>query len=138
MENNNDNKARFFALYYGQTVLNIGAVNNVTIGRGNWNLRHPDFYLELKPLSSITDEDAIEISMILVTGYEIGCERNTIDNALDFISRFKHDIGKENFYSAIEWGNTIDFLRSKGYALPFLGLSVETLEKYGWIKLLNI
>jgi len=29
----------------------------------------------------------------------------------------------------------IDFLRSKGYALPFMGLSVEQQIEYGWSKL---
>jgi len=28
----------------------------------------------------------------------------------------------------------VDFLRSKGYALPFMGLSVDELVNYGWIK----
>ena len=29
----------------------------------------------------------------------------------------------------------IDYLRSKGYALPYMDLSVEDLISYGWIKL---
>ncbi|CAD0220376.1 hypothetical protein [Chryseobacterium sp. JV274] len=29
----------------------------------------------------------------------------------------------------------LDFLRSKGYALPWMNLNIDTLEKYGWIKL---
>jgi hypothetical protein len=28
-----------------------------------------------------------------------------------------------------------DYLRSKGYALPFMGLSVEQQISYGWVKL---
>jgi hypothetical protein len=28
-----------------------------------------------------------------------------------------------------------DYLRSKGYALPWMDLSVEDLVEYGWIKL---
>lgn len=29
----------------------------------------------------------------------------------------------------------IDYLRSKGYVLPWMGLSVEKLVEYGWVKL---
>ena len=28
-----------------------------------------------------------------------------------------------------------DYFRSKGYALPYMDLSVEDLVKYGWVKL---
>jgi hypothetical protein len=28
-----------------------------------------------------------------------------------------------------------DYLRSKGYALPWMGLSVDELVEYGWVKL---
>lgn len=31
-----------------------------------------------------------------------------------------------------------DYLRSKGYALPYMGISVEDQIKYGWIKLTEI
>ena len=31
--------------------------------------------------------------------------------------------------------NVYDFLRSKGYALPWMGLSVEKLVEYGWVVL---
>ena len=30
---------------------------------------------------------------------------------------------------------TGDYFRSKGYALSYMGLSVEDLVEYGWIKL---
>lgn len=29
----------------------------------------------------------------------------------------------------------VDYLRSKGYALPYMGLSVEKLVEYGWVNL---
>ena len=36
---------------------------------------------------------------------------------------------------SVKMANTVDYLRSKGYALPWMDLSVEDLVKYGWIKL---
>jgi hypothetical protein len=32
--------------------------------------------------------------------------------------------------------NQVDYLRSKGYALPFMEYSVEDLVSFGWVKLL--
>lgn len=137
-ENTLENKARFFALYTGQKIFyseHHGGAFELSNYEPTTLWKDETIYVKLTPLSSITDEDAIEVSNLLVNGYEIGCEPHTLDNGLDFISRFKYNDGKENFYSAIEWSNAIDLLRSKGYALPFLDLSVSDLIEYGWIKL---
>lgn len=47
------------------------------------------------------------------------------------IRQAKHDLN--NLYSLLI--ETIDYIRSKGYALPWMGLSVEQQIEYGWIKL---
>ena len=120
-ENTLENKARFFAQYWGQHVLYFSSdflrkIDNLTLD----SIENDDF-LELKPLSQISDEDAIEISKFYPSfGSDI---RNAV---------------KELFQ---EWNvlelsiETGDFLRSKGYALPYMDLSVEDLIEYGWIKL---
>ena len=46
----------------------------------------------------------------------------------DFVERIF--LGEEKIYSFYT-----DFLRSKGYAIPFLGMSVEEMKKLGWIKI---
>ena len=33
------------------------------------------------------------------------------------------------------WLHVFDYLRSKGYALPWMDLLVEDLVEYGWVKL---
>lgn len=33
------------------------------------------------------------------------------------------------------WMNASDCLRSKGYALPYLGVSVEDQIEFGWVRL---
>lgn len=100
----NELKAKFFALYYDQVVYMEGGmpqpgfVNGSRIGfilNGNGI----DAHLLLKPLSAITDEDAIKVAKI--EGY------------------------------------TYDYLRSRGYALPFMGISVEQQIEAGWIKLIE-
>lgn len=101
IENIYENKARFFALYWGVKCLRNEFLNDnipphkvdVSTCRGL-----PQQYLELTPLSQITDEDAVEV------------------------------IGVSECHRA-------DYLRSKGYALPWMGLSVEDLVSYGWVKI---
>lgn len=119
MENNLENKERFFALYWGQKVMYVGGVGFVKIGHAGWNLKHPDFFLELKPLSSISDEDAIEVSKLCVNGND-----KRIDNIKVYARIYASQSSLIN-----------DFLRSRGYALPWMGLLVEELVQRGWVKL---
>ena len=111
-------KCRFFAQYWGTKTLYVGGVGLVEIGKGGWNLKHPDFFLQLKSLSKITDEDAISMYR--------GLERN-YESANQFLEDYK-SIG---FLEQSE----VDFLRSKGYAVPFMGYSVDDLVKIGWVQL---
>ena len=116
-QNTLENKAKFFAQYWGQKC-GKNKYCNLSVNKSNiLNITH----LELKPLSQISDEDAVEISKFYPSfGSDI---RNAV---------------KELFQ---EWNvlelsiETGDFLRSKGYALPYMDLSVEDLVEYGWVKL---
>ena len=105
MENNLENKARFIAQYYGVKALYVGGVGVVRIGYGGWNLKHPDFFLKLTPLSEISDED----------------RNKCISLGETHLRNFNQ--------------KQVDFLRSIGIALAFHDLSVEDLINYGWIKL---
>ena len=148
MENTLENKAKFFALYWGQMVLSDGIEIGGCVGDCE-----PDMFLELKPLSSITDEDAIEVAKILRPhSFEMhprGWKVNRTENEIEITHRqsiFEFDIdysGSLGVDSDAGWsylGNAeqlfaYDYLRSKGYALPYMGLSVEKLVEYGWVKL---
>ena len=110
-EINNENKAKFFALYWRQYVLSDG----IEIG-GNVGDCEEEMFLLLKPLSQISDEDA---------------------NFIDLQSEDYNENGwydeEQNFYW---WASIdVDYLRSKGYALPWMGLSVDEMIEVGWIKL---
>lgn len=132
MENTLENKAKFFALYWGQNVFrhslikNNGVVDLYSLSDRNVNPLYS--YLELAPLSQITDEHALE------------CYN------LHFLSHIKNDIrpneskisfAKKHIVKPIEVciPIVIDYLRSKGYALPWMGLTVEQLDSFGWVKL---
>ena len=67
-QNTLENKAKFFAQYWEQHVLYFSSdflrkIDNLTLD----SIENDD-YLELKPLSQISDEDAIEVSKIFGLG----------------------------------------------------------------------
>lgn len=145
MENTLENKAKFFALYWGQEVFMKG--NNSAL----WELDYIRLgsiskfsLLELKPLSLISDEDGIEGAIILqgikkdneildIKRYDDFISFSIIHNGCNFKTCYSF------FYQASRPATLTqkyaDFLRSRGYALPWMGLSVEQLIEYGWIKL---
>lgn len=132
MENTLENKAKFFAQYWGQEIQWDNTLDFSTHQRfDNIDLRvREGDCLVLKPLSSITDEDLKAIAKFYEpTAHEVKFSDDQI--CFDFIYGDSHASG------AIEYNSDFaqDYLRSKGYALPWMGLSVEKLEQYGWIKL---
>ena len=122
MENTLENKEKFVAQYWGQKVGMVFDTDwdkHLSYGIGTNCLVYQVDYLELKPLSSISDEDAIEVSKLCVNG-----DDKRIENIKVYARIY-----------ALQSALINDFLRSRGYALPWMGLSVEKLIKYGWIKL---
>lgn len=118
-----ENKAKFFALYYPQKRLHhkdyedycpvgFSAILSIDYYANN------DYYLSLKPLSSISDEDYTKI-MFKKYPYQ------------PFSVLKKDNIIAEHLNQ-----EQVDYLRSKGYALTWMGLSVEEMVEVGWIKLI--
>lgn len=121
-EINNENKAKFFALYWGQSLLPVsywGSNNKIDEGVFySKNTREfESSWLDLKPLSQISDEDAKVIDLQSAEDYS---ENGWWDKHGDFYYWASFDV---------------DFLRSKGYAIPWMRLSVEEIVEAGWIKL---
>lgn len=126
-------KCRFFAQYWGTKTMYVGGVGLVEIGTGGWNLRHPDFFLELKPLSKITDEDIKQWAyLIFKSEFQI---IELYRNASDVWVIINED--EVPFFIQPQDCNAmqIDFLRSKGYAVPFMEYSVDELISLGWMRL---
>ena len=119
-------KSMFFAQYWGTKTLYIGGLGKVEVGKGGWNLKHPDFFLQLKPLSKITDDDVQELLPLV---------------SFQFSSRYtdeqiKEEIKKSVLDTEMMPSELFDFLRSKGYALPYMNYSVDDLISFGWVQLL--
>ena len=130
MENTIENKQKFFAQYWGQKKGKTDFDSRLWI---NENFLNSVIYLELKPLSSITDEDAIEVAIQnkFDNKDSEACKRMCAD-LLDWaLNPQKYPLRPK----AMLPYTTSDYLRSKGYAVPYNGLSVEKLIEYGWIKL---
>lgn len=182
MENTLEMKAKFFALYIGQKVMldNIEKSNypmkivgfmdekNVQVeyeaGLTSYYKTNETVSLLLKPLESITDEDAIEVAKILFhhtdPDYNIDweelepslgdiersengvnievtvrCFEGIIKIGWDLLFELLNDEGKHTDLTDLQKTWVIDYLRSNGYCLPWMGLSVEQLQEYGWIQL---
>lgn len=125
-------RSRFFAQYWGVKCLYVGGVGLVKVGTGGWYLEHPDLFLELKPISSLSDEESIEYFDVLWGG-----------SHKDHTKEFKISVGKDwsSSLTIERFGlmpsnviNGVDYLRSKGYAIPFMGYSINDLVSLGWFR----
>lgn len=129
MENILENKAKFFGQYFGVNCLrheelpNISALPVMT----PWHAGLETEYLELKPLSSISDEDLKAIEFKFPNGREGLNLKFYPDNY-----EYHWSVINTEGYLALK---DFDYLRSRRYALPWMGLSVEHLIEYGWVKL---
>lgn len=120
------------AINYGSVKSKLG--EGVVFGWYNIQERPDEFFVEATPLSAITDEHAIEVGKMSFADTEGGRKLWTAK------------IGKEEALRLSKYYNThfhaslmiCDFLREKGYAVPFGGKSVEELIEMGILKLRNI
>tara|TARA_B100000378_G_scaffold236018_1_gene202678 strand:- start:2565 stop:3005 length:441 start_codon:yes stop_codon:yes gene_type:complete len=142
MKNNLKNKAKFFAQYWDQKILTgIPVDKPFTFRRLNHqNIQKGIMYsfLELKSLSDITDEDAIKVAKI-ANWSPLHADRVKAGKQIIFgdfgIPEEAVDSSDEDYDSILNYIPVFDYLRSKGYALPYNGLSVEDQIEYGWIKI---
>ncbi len=139
MVNTIENKTKFLAQYWDQDIIkvevtewssNTRIIDAITIESDSIK----QFKILLKPLSSIIDEDVMYLMKIIYPEFDIKEILYKKDRFIYFISQrpiyhISMECLDENSIYAF------DYLRSKGYALPWMGLSVENQVKYGWIKL---
>lgn len=134
------NKAIFIAQYWLQPVLSN--VNwNERVVKVDFHLKDcyspyrddaNDYFLLLTSLSNVNKKDAIEVAKILDPECKHGKPERILGvnfNSYFDINETAGDIPPVRFLYAFR------YLRSKGYAIPFMGLNIEEQIKRGWIKL---
>jgi len=136
-EINNENRRRFEALYFGQDVFwscrEPMEKDKIIDGRKLARPFSKYDAIELKPLSKISDEDVIEVAKIFRWNHY--SDESKVFQVKTFLSQYL-DYHNTNI-SPNEYFQLCDYLRSKGYALPWMGLSVEEMVEAGWIKLIE-
>lgn len=124
-------RLRFMNVYWGTRTLDIGVLGLVVVGSGGHNLTNPDYHLQLRALEDITDEDAL---------YCLG-DKMFLSGVTNPLSQYYKQGPREIFkqFGVKEPANArvIDYLRSRGYLLPFMEYSTEDLERLGWVKIKN-
>ena len=151
--NTPENKAKFFAQYWGQKVLSVTCLgveryNTYVNAQHIHYFEYNDSYLLLTPLSSITDEDAIEVCRIRDKNIQEVLKilreprgilieyRWTPENKKFAISDgYCYSSTGFSFFSDNLHIDQVDFVRSKGHTYRFMGISVEDQIKFGWVKL---
>lgn len=128
-----DVKCRFFAQYWGTKTLYVGGVGKVEVGNGGWNLKHPDFFLQLKPLSKITNEDAerLQYTLVNVVGLDGLIRQNSIELVKEVVSNYEQIDCLFMLPSSFT-----DLARELGYAIDWNNYKVSKQIELGWVQLL--
>lgn len=136
MENTLENKAKFFAQYWGQKVYRrhgwTRKKNSRPVDSYGMETNFKQSFLELKPLSQISDEDA----EYCIGSVECRLRKNNPnhgDYGMSPSAIFINSIIGDSSYHIGR--KEADYLRSKGYALKYLDCTVKEQIEYGWIKL---
>lgn len=134
---NTQDKARFFAAYWGQTVVQSPKlIKGALISVNTWVLwkdeRVEESYLELTSLDQITDEHAIEVHRLC--GHDSAIRPEYIQAFCNgyFNAAIDNPFGQDMSRAVA------DSLRSKGYLVPFDKYSCEQLLEMGWTKIREI
>lgn len=131
MKDTLQNKKRLIAQYWGQKILMFKSIISDSFYDYPINSNYIDCvtkelgYLKLKLLSEITENDLSNIGF-----GNIGEKKVTI---------YPNSSERQWFSSCGNMGylmlDHFDYLRSKGYALPYNGITVDEQIEYGWIKI---
>lgn len=115
---------RIFALYWGQLVHCSAFIGERWVGKAGKNEIEEGDFLELTPLSLISDEDLAFIGFKFPKGKE-GITVHFYPNSYDCHWRsYRYGHLLNDGYLSLK---DFDYLRSRSYALPAFGYTVEQL-----------
>jgi len=125
MEITNEIKAKVFAQYLGQYVICDSEYHGKKELNGRSLFGLPPCKIILKPLSAITDEDAIEVAQLIMGGFE------ALKNGKAFIKQIDKRESMVLHFHPLNTFQAFQFLQSKGYDLPNYLLGGKTLNEVG-------
>ncbi len=104
-------------------------------GRGSGR-RLDTISVNVKPLGRISKEDILEVS-IIVRQYAGPTPQYSIEQVRNILTVTENDDEEywEAFWTLIGRRDVADFLRTRGYAIPYRNWSVEELVNFGIFKL---
>lgn len=133
MENTIENKVKFFVQYWGQDCLTLfgesGAfgVKNCRVQGNHLSSITPYDFLILKSLADFSDEDAYHMAVFVG---DLGDQDNK-----DTLTRHGKEIVHYDVVLRTIRSIHADFLRSRGYLIPFNNLTPDQILEYGWAKI---
>lgn len=128
MQNTIENKLKFFNQYFGQRVLKDTLVLELGICDGFYlssSLYHLDnYHLELRSIDSITNDECVEV-------YDLLFDFTSAEtHVFAKVCKIKFLIENEDYSQILT-----DFLRSKGFLVPFMNLTTDQILEFGWAKI---
>lgn len=137
MKNTLENKSKFFAQHWMQHYTFIQG-SSFTINERAFPLDN-DCFIILKSLKIISIDELIFLQKDKYESYQ-GKEIKLLDIIYGKENRIVIEVKISKEKAAVTYGfelrpDHIDYLRSKGYALPYMRLSIEKQIEYGWIKI---
>lgn len=128
MENTTENKLKFFALYFGQRVLKNVKSPQVTILNGHFFYYSvpyiENYHLKLRSIDSITNDECVGVYDLL---FDFPSAENHV---FAKVCKIKFLIENEDYSQILT-----DFLRSKGFLVPFMNLTTDQILEFGWAKI---
>lgn len=127
-------KEKIFSQYWGQIYQyhDSKSAPQFRINERTFPLDDEPVFIILKPLSAITDEDAVEIAMLGGLAGKLAAKEYVVSAGKSLVL---HYFNKQTNVYGKDWFRIFQFLQSKGYALPYMDYSVEDLVKAGIYKL---
>lgn len=129
MKNSLRTKTLFFSTYWNQDIVHrYDKLYSVDVALNEINIE--DAYLLLRPISSMTNEEMIEY-------FDFLYDRNRSE--FSKIQSIKSDILSDKIFNQImsiaQSIKATDYLRSRGFAVPYFDISIKELIDYKWIVL---
>lgn len=136
MKNTLENKINFFTQYWGQFILT----------HENWDSEDGIFGVHAKSMLFVEEDEGegyyleLKSTKKLTKKHLKKCQFNLSEGAkVDINGEYWIGYDKNNYYlgEGTLLPCNVDYLRSQGFAMPFKGVSVETMIGWGWIKIVN-